>query len=228
MGGVSINGEVRIEADDRAALARLLSYVLRPALSLKRLSYQPEKDLVRYWPQKGRAEDPMVLEWKPVEFLARFARLIPPARLHLVRYHGALAPRSPLRPAMTYAAQEEISYEELLVGVPTAGIRAVMAGAQRVLHKAASVAAQSWAACLRKVFEVDPLLCPSCQAEMVPIAIITENRELTRLLAHLGLPTEFPKTKPARGPPSPYGGQNSQIDPAVDAWDGKDDLPADE
>ena len=70
---------------------------------------------------------------------------------------------------------------------------------------------------MRRVFEIDPLLCPSCAAKMVPIAIITEDRELARLLAHLGLPAEFPKTKPARGPPSPHGGEDSQIDPAVDA-----------
>ncbi len=38
-GGFSINGEVRVEADDRAGLERLLRYVLRPALSIKRLSY---------------------------------------------------------------------------------------------------------------------------------------------------------------------------------------------
>ena len=225
-GGFSINGEVKIEADDRSALKRLLGYVLRPALSVKQLSYQPEKDLVCYRPKKGRPEDPLVFEWKPVEFLARFARLIPPARLHLVRYHGVLAPRSPLRPAVTRAAREEISYEELLEGVPAAGIRAAMAGAERILRKAASVAAKSWAVCLRRVFEIDPLLCPSCASKMTAVAIITQDRELARLLAHLGLPTEFPKTKPARSPPSHCGAEDSQIDPAIDACDGRDQPPA--
>ncbi len=157
-GGFSINGEVRVSADDRAALERLLRYLLRPALSVKQLSYRPEKNQVRFWPKKGRPGDPMVFEWKPVEFLARFARLIPPARLHLLRYHGAFAPRSPLRGAVTRAAREETSYEELLIGLPTAGIAAVMADAERVMRKAASVVAKSWAACLRHVFEIDPLL----------------------------------------------------------------------
>ena len=35
-----------------------------------------------------------VVEFKPLEFLERFARLIPPVRVHLVRYHGALGPRA--------------------------------------------------------------------------------------------------------------------------------------
>ena len=34
-------------------LERLLLYVLRPALSLKQLTYKPEQDLVRYRPAKG-------------------------------------------------------------------------------------------------------------------------------------------------------------------------------
>lgn len=88
---------------------------------------------------------------------------------------------------MTRAAREEVSCEELEAGVPVAGVRAVVAGAERILRKASSAAAKSWAACLRRVFEIDPLLCPACAAEMVPIAIITQDRELTRLLTHLGL-----------------------------------------
>ena len=53
-GGFSLNAQVRIEAQDRAGLERLLSYCLRPAVSLKRLGYLPEKGLVRYWVPKDR------------------------------------------------------------------------------------------------------------------------------------------------------------------------------
>jgi hypothetical protein len=124
---------------------------------------------------------------------------------------------------VTRAAREEISYEALAAGVPVAGIRAVVAAGERAISKAVSAAAQSWAACLRRVFEIDPLLCPSCQALMIPAAVILEDREIERLLAHLELPCEFPTTKPSRGPPPPYAGEDSQIDPALEAWDGKDD-----
>ena len=83
-------------------------------------------------------------------------------------------------------------------------------------------------AALRRVFEVDPLRCPACAGEMVPIAIIAQDAQLSRLLAHLGEPAEFPKTKPARAPPIGHCGEGSQIDPSVDFWDGKDNPPADE
>ncbi len=71
--------------------------------------------------------------------------------------------------------------------MPAPGIRTVIAEAGKVLREAASVAAKSWAACLRRVFEVDPLLCTSCRAVMVPVAIILEDQEIERLLSHLGL-----------------------------------------
>lgn len=61
---------------------------------------------------------------------------------------------------------------------------------------------------------------------MVPVAVILDDAELARVLAHLGLVTEFPTTKPARSPPLPLGGEDSQFDPAADAWDGRDDLQA--
>ena len=62
---------------------------------------------------------------------------------------------------------------------------------------------------------------------MKAIAQVTDDGELERLLKHVGHEADFPKTKPARAPPSMLGGEGSQVDPATDAWDGKDELPAD-
>jgi hypothetical protein len=43
---------------------------------------------------------------------------------------------------------------------------------------------RTWARLLRKIFEVDPMLC-SCGAEMKIISIITEPRVVDRILRHL-------------------------------------------
>ena len=91
-GGFSLDGKVRVGAEDRAGLERLLSYCLRPAISLKRLHYLPDQDRVTYRPIKGRPGSPEILEWTPVEFLGRLSRIIAPPRLNLVRYAGALGP----------------------------------------------------------------------------------------------------------------------------------------
>jgi len=189
-GGFSINGAVRVEADDRAALERLLRYLLRPALSTQRLSYDAREDWVRYRPKKGPPGDPEVFQWKPLDFLERFAKLIPPARLHLVRYHGALAPRSPLRPAVTRSARDGLACEELVAGVAAGAVGAALAAAGRAAGEALGAAARSWAACLRRVFEVEALLCPGCAKEMTLVAFVNDDGELRRLMAHLNLPIE--------------------------------------
>ena len=46
---------------------------------------------------------------------------------------------------------------------------------------------------------------------MEPVAAIVAGPQLVRLLSHLGLPIEFPKTKSARSPPLPLC-EEPQID----------------
>ena len=50
------------------------------------------------------------------------------------------------------------------------------------------------------------------------VAVITEDREVKRILGRLGLPTAFPTTRPARAPPLPHdgAGEGCQIDPRAD------------
>ena len=43
----------------------------------------------------------------------------------------------------------------------------------------------SWARLLRKVFEVDPLTCLRCGAEMKVISVITEGALIDKLLKHV-------------------------------------------
>ncbi len=221
-GGFSLNGKVRVEPEDRAGLERLLSYCLRPAVSLKRLRYDADSERVFYRPIKRRPGDPDVLEWTPLAFLKRLAPIIAPPRLNLVRYVGALGPRSRLRPMVTAAARQEIERHELLKGVrvPVSRIAVSM---RKAAVQAATAASRAWAAFLKRVFEVSPILCQRCGIEMVPVAAIVAGEELVRLLTHLGLPVEFPKTKPARSPPLPFRGEESQIDPSHDAFDGVDE-----
>ena len=60
----------------------------------------------------------------------------------------------------------------------------------------------AWARVLKKVFEVDPLVCAKCGGEMRVIAWITDRAVIDRILAHrakAGLASPFE----ARGPPAP-------------------------
>ena len=57
-------------------------------------------------------------------------------------------------------------------------------------------ARRRWAELLRQIFEVDPLRCPACGAEMRIVAFITQRAVIDRMLDHLRRASES-----ARGPP---------------------------
>jgi len=56
---------------------------------------------------------------------------------------------------------------------------------------------RSWARLIKRIYEVDPLLCPSCGGAMKVIAFITEHEVVDAILRHL----ERGEAKEARGPP---------------------------
>jgi hypothetical protein len=63
----------------------------------------------------------------------------------------------------------------------------------------------NWAALIRRVYEVDPLVCP-CGATMRIVAVITERSVITKILAHLAKAAAATVTKgagpgPCRPPP---------------------------
>ena len=67
---------------------------------------------------------------------------------------------------------------------------------------AAGKPASTWARLIRRIFEVDPLRCRRCGAEMRLIAFITDFRQTSRILEHIGEQTIRPpplttKTSPA-------------------------------
>jgi hypothetical protein len=51
---------------------------------------------------------------------------------------------------------------------------------------------------IKRIYEVDPLVCPSCGSEMKVIAFITEHDVVDAILGHL----ERKDTREARAPPS--------------------------
>jgi hypothetical protein len=65
-------------------------------------------------------------------------------------------------------------------------------------------ASKSWAALIRRVFEIDPLICPRCGSQMRIKSFITDTKEVKRLLDHLGIPG-FIKPEPIRTAAPPDG-----------------------
>jgi len=73
----------------------------------------------------------------------------------------------------------------------------------------------AWALLLARIYEVFPLRCPLCGADMRIIAFVTEAAVVRDILIHLGEPITPPTIAPARGPPlweMPQAGHRA-IDP---------------
>ena len=56
---------------------------------------------------------------------------------------------------------------------------------------------KGWAAMIRKVYEVDPMVCPRCGGAMRVVAFLTEHAVVDRIIDHLKL------TFAAEKPPPP-------------------------
>jgi hypothetical protein len=102
------------------------------------------------------------------EFVAHVLVQIPDPRRHLVRYYGGYSNR----------ARGQRRKAEKLQGSGSGEVEdAIPAPPERAALR------RRWASLIRRVYEVDPLVCPRCGAEMRIIAFITET--IRRILDHI-------------------------------------------
>ena len=69
------------------------------------------------------------------------------------------------------------------------------------------IPSKKWRELIKKVWEVDPLICPHCGAEMKLIALIDDDEVIEKILRHLKLwPEQTALTSLSRAPPRPPDG----------------------
>ncbi|MCZ2438934.1 MAG: transposase [Burkholderiales bacterium] len=114
------------------------------------------------------------LVMSPLEFMQRLAALVPRPRLHLIRFHGVLAPNAKLRALVVPqgpAAQEEPLTEAAVVA--ECEIESAQARPGRI----------GWARLLKRVFDIDMQHCPNCGAgELKIISTILERPVVEKIL----------------------------------------------
>ncbi len=114
------------------------------------------------------------VELDPIEAVHRLLLHVPRKGQHQVRYYGAYANRV----RRTYRAPQD--------GI--VGERGATEAEQRMgvdPDDAFAVARrQSWARLLQRVFEVDPLRCPTCGERMQIVGFITQPAVIDKILRH--------------------------------------------
>ena len=103
-----------------------------------------------------------------LEFLARLTSHIPNKGQVLQRYYGFYSSRQ--RGKRRKANGDAVEEPLVMVDPKPEAIRK---------------AKRRWAELLRRIFEVDPLVCPRCGDEMRIVALITEAKTIDRILDHL-------------------------------------------
>ena len=87
---------MRCGAHQRKALERLCRYITRPAIANERLKRNPAGQVVLQLKSPYRDGTSHIV-MAPLEFMQRLAVLVPRPRLHLIRFHGVLAPHAKFR-----------------------------------------------------------------------------------------------------------------------------------
>ena len=187
----AVHNRVRVEPEDQPAVERLARYIMRPPISLERMSWDGAGE-VCYRRKRGHESSGLnereVEEFDPRDFLARVIMHIPEPRKHLVRYYGWYSNVS--RGKRRKMAAENEDAETVGSGPASRAARAESRSA-RALRR-------SWAQLIKRIYEVDPLVCPTCGSEMKVIAFITEHDVVDAILRHL----ERKESQEARAPPS--------------------------
>ena len=87
------------------------------------------------------------------------------------------------------AAHEEAACESAAAAQQGCGALA-SAAIEIIEHRALKprrIPSRSWRELIKKVWEVDPLLCPQCHHEMSIVSLINDAQIIERILRHIGM-----------------------------------------
>ena len=166
--GFSLHAGVAAQRWERQKLERLCRYITRPAVSEKRLSMTPSGN-IRYQLKTPYNDGTTHVIFGPLDCIAKLAALVPKPRVNLTRFHGVFAPNSKHRVDVTPAKRGKgCARQENEDKTPE----------QR--HQA-----MTWAQRLKRVFNIDVSVCPTCGGDSRVIACIEDQAVIDKILAHL-------------------------------------------
>jgi hypothetical protein len=193
----------KIWPDDEAGLENLAKYIVRACFSQERLIYIPmEKSAdgvvkIIYTSKDGRLQKTFdALDW-----LALLVTHIPGRYEQTARYYGRYSNK------VRGLIKKNGSDDELPTIIPG--------------EMSSKEFRRNWARLIKKIYEVDPLVCPKCQGVMRVISVIEDPVVIKKILKHLGLwetrSHDPPQEKSSYIPEFTYDDSDSQI-PAYDDW----------
>ena len=191
-----MHANVSIEARDRTRLERLCRYAGRPAVATERLSALPDGRLL-YRLKRPWRDGTCAMIFEPQDLIAKLAALVPAPRVHLVRFHGVLAPAAPWRRLIVPSASPDslpCPSDQVPLQEPTASCIVEESAPESESPRRPNY---SWAQLMRRVFAIDVLQCDRCGGAMRILAAIHPPETTRKILDCLGLPNRAPPLAPA-------------------------------
>ncbi|MFH1096679.1 MAG: transposase, partial [Candidatus Desantisbacteria bacterium] len=117
----------------------------------------------------------------PLEWLAAITAQIPDKGAHMIRYYGYYSNKSRgMRKKSGKVEDTPLRIESQQVSSVECRLR--------------------WANLIKKIYEIDPLICPACGGQMKIISFIQEREVIEKILNHLGLLDQYTHSPPQKIP----------------------------
>jgi hypothetical protein len=209
--GFSLHAGRSIRDTDRKGLEHMLRYGTRAPIAGSRLSIDEEGQVVYRLAKPWGITGATTLRLKPTDFLRRLAMLIPPPYQNLIRYFGVFASRSKLRPRLPPpppptqsssptrpATKDKSNHANDDESNQANDDQSNHANDDQSNHANDDQVALStppkrtyrlpWARLMKRVMDIDPLICPCCKTLMVILAFISDVEIVQKILDHLKIP----------------------------------------
>src|SRR5450830_1852877 len=136
------------------------------------MRWTPRSATPTYLPHESGHDDEKADAIDALDFVARLLAHVPDPRRHLVHYYGAYS--NVIRGKLK--ARSQAQQTEPLVPRPGEDAPPPRDSASPSL----AAFRRGWAQLIRRVYEIDPLVCPRCRGVMRVVAFITEGRATRR------------------------------------------------
>ncbi len=179
----SLHAETPVAGAARQALERLCRYVARPPLAAGSLT-QISDELLSFKLKTPWSNGTTHILLSPIELIEKLAALVPRPRQNGVRYFGVFAPNAKDRDKIVPAGM--LKEKETNVDDETPVPKKYRL---------------TWAALLKRVFNLNLERCDHCGGKMRVVAAVTDPSSISRYLEGTGKNSEIPELAPARAPP---------------------------
>jgi hypothetical protein len=166
-------------------MERLAQYIVRNPFSVAKMQVNRSSDSILYRSGMNAKIKRNFQVFSACDFIAAITQHIPDKRFQMVRYYGWYSNkmRGQRRKRAEEAACECAATAEQGCG---AGASSTVEIIQHLAPKPRRMPSRSWRELIKKVWEVDPLLCPQCHHEMRIVSLINDAQIIERILQHVG------------------------------------------